>query len=1177
MTTSTKRPTKISQTSGSYASGKYYRTWSNLSNLKYESNFADCGTGSSNSTLIGGKNGSYPRPAPLKLTNFGFSIPSTAKISKITVYYRHYKPKIKGAYPTFTAPTIDLLNVSASAKKGSAVPTSSTEYSVSWSMSPSVSKVNSSSFGVSINYPANSSTNPGQLRLRNVRIVVTYTNAVAVANVNLDNSGSSYVGATNGSSVIVANGGSSNNLNVSQTNANVSKSKVYYGETVDITLTISASSKITAPARMCLTIPEDVEVIGKKSGNGTIDDSIVNDYQGYENYHWDANFSNSTSVSITFTVQINSIGTLLFEFREVTTDKSSTVKIIGEIPPSIVFWGDTNSTTAMEEPIEIIITYFSFSTVPFEKTFDVTFPQGVTVNWDDAEGVVQNNNVYTLTKTLNENENYFKCTLSFANIADIGKYQINLEDDADNTLSRTIIVKPSNLTLPYFCKIVADEHVRDRLGNSKEYTLSSLMKLVVDSENADLIEAYDYNYRLGVFNTNFPENPDPVNFINLIDTHYWRELEGRSTQVFIEDDGIKGISVCTFGLNTEFTNSNYYTLTFDLETTFNNRVGFLLFGDPSGTMTNKYSWYGIITDINRTFLEVYDADGTPFKLYTAPKNFFQEENNTIKITREGNSALIYINDELFYNLNDISGSYNTIGFQKWGQGAVKISNINLDLDMENIDYYLLENAEWSDPISTPNAWEDIKVNFFYSDRYPLIFLITGEYIEANAEEINIKYTYPTLIEEDYRQFAENPGVYEYPIKNIITDENVTSLNLQLGEVTNIAKLYDIDFTNFLEGDDDNRIIQGVTVYFDVLTCDNPISIMCKLVSPSFSKEGNRSLNIESVFLEEDNFQGIVSLGGQFDLWGLDWDDFKLSKLEDLEIDLQFLNNFNRAAHIEFNNLRIVFHYVELEEAKIISKVNGVDLRYFNVFIKDAIIKPGSNYDVQYLDVEGTDSNLAYRSNLREKEIEIEIRVPGCDIEETTTFVERLARLLTTKRDKFNKPILNEIEFSHHPNRIWEYILEDELDVSAEFTEYEGKIKLVVPSGTAYSKEPTITNATGTNGGIAKVNPIIRVIAQPDENDHTIIVKETISNQEWRLTDDSLEIGDILRIDCGERKAYKVEGQDDDYYENDSDGSPDIDITDKVDFNSDWFLIQDDYNFECENTAIIQSVTFYERW
>ena len=349
--------------------------------------------------------------------------------------------------------------------------------------------------------------------------------------------------------------------------------------------------------------------------------------------------------------------------------------------------------------------------------------------------------------------------------------------------------------------------------------------------------------------------------------------------------------------------------------------------------------------------------------------------------------------------------------------------------------------------------------------------------------------------------------------------------------------------------------------------------MGKLSSPSFSRDGNRSLNLEPAFLEEDIFQGIVTLGGQFDLWGLDWEDFKLSKLEDLEIDIQLLNNYDQAVHMEFNNLRIVFHYVELEETKIVAKVNGVDLRYFIVFIKDVTIKPGTDLLVKYLEVEGTDSNLAYRANIEPKEIEMDIRVPGCDLEETTAFVERLARLLVNKRDKFNKPLLNEIEFSHHPNRVWKVLLEDALDVSAEFTEYEGKIKLIVPDGTSYTKEPIITNATGTNSGLAKVNPIIRVVAQGTN----IIVKETISNQEWRLTDSTLEVGDIVRIDCEERKVYKVEGSDDLSSKEDDAEYPDIDITSKVDFNSDWFLIHDDYNFECDNTAIIQSVIFHERW
>lgn len=1017
MATSTKRPNTISQTTGSYASGKYYRSWYNLSNLKESDKWADCGK---SGTLIGGKNGTYPRPAPLKLTNFKFSIPSTAKITKITVYYRHYKPKIGGAYPNISAPTIDLLNVSASAKKGSAVPTSSTEYSISWSISPKVSNVNSSNFGVSIKYPANTNTNPGQVRLRNVHIVVTYTNAVSSTSSSSSNQGyyvsQGNIDAANGRIIVVNSDGSISyansqqevieNLNgvssvgVSQTGSSISKSRAYLGETVDISLTISASSKITATTKMYIAMPNGVVYVQKKSGNGMITNEISNDldYQGSENYCWIASFSNSNSATVTFTVRIISIGVQTLSFREETSGKRTSVKITGLMPSSNMTWEDENEIAILGEPCEIIIG--SFAQFSFERTFTVTFPEDVTVVWDDTDFTVsQDNNVHTITKQLEQEENLFRCTVSFP---DVGKYTFTVEDDNEDTITRVIKVRPSYLTLPYFTKIHADERVLDRLGNSKEYTLSSLMKIIIAPADADLIEAYDYNYRLGVFNTNLPQGYD--------------------------------------------------------------------------------------------------------------------------------------------------------------------------------DEYLFENAEWSQPVSSANTWEDIKVNFFYSDQYPLIFLITGEYIEANAEEINIRYTYPCLIEEDYRIMAEAPGLFEYPVKAVPTDEEIAVIDLQPGQVSNIIKLYDIDVTNFLEDDDDNIIIEGVTVCFDVTSCDNPVSIMSQLISQDFTKTGNRSLNIESVFLDEDNltdnntFSGIASLGGTFDLWGLDFEDFKLSKLQNLEINLQFLNNYAQPVHLEFNNLYIVFHYVVLEESKITAKVNGVDLRYFNVFIKGVEIKPGTNNDVKYLDVEGTDANLAYRANIREKEIEMEIRVPGCDVEETSTFVEMLARALMNKRDKFNKPMLNEIEFSHKPNRIWKYLLEDELDLSAEYTDYEGKIKLIVPAGTAYSKELTITNAVGTNSGIAKVNPTLRIIAQGT----SICVKETISNQEWRLDDDTLEVGDLLRIDCGERKVYKVEGVDDDNYE-DIDDTPDVDITEKVDFNSDWFLIQDDYEFDCENTAIIQSVSFNERW
>lgn len=163
-----------------------------------------------------------------------------------------------------------------------------------------------------------------------------------------------------------------------------------------------------------------------------------------------------------------------------------------------------------------------------EKTITATFPNDVTVNWDD-EGltVEQNNNEYTVTKTLDSSDNTFKCFLTFP---DIGKYTITITDDDNNTFTQVITVKPSNLTFPYYTKIVADEYVRDRLGNSKEYTLSSLMKIIVDSNDEDLIERYEYNYRLGVFNTNLPEeiSESIAQTVNIIDTSCWRELEGET-------------------------------------------------------------------------------------------------------------------------------------------------------------------------------------------------------------------------------------------------------------------------------------------------------------------------------------------------------------------------------------------------------------------------------------------------------------------------------------------------------------------------------------------------------------------------------------------------------------------------------------------------------------------------
>ena len=182
-------------------------------------------------------------------------------------------------------------------------------------------------------------------------------------------------------------------------------------------------------------------------------------------------------------------------------------------------------------------------------------------------------------------------------------------------------------------------------------------------------------------------------------------------------------------------------------------------------------------------------------------------------------------------------------------------------------------------------------------------------------------------------------------------------------------------------------------------------------------------------------------------------------------------------------------------------------------------------------------------------------------------MERIGRLFSNERDKFNKPILNSIEFSNYPDRVWYFLMEDSIEADVEFAEYEGKIELIVPAGTSYNKNMTITNAYGVNSSIAKINPELYIVANDDE----ISITEENSHQKFTIHGEDIA-GQLLRIDCANRKVYKLTESSDvtGEYIN-------TDITDEVDFNSDWFIVYGEYNFNCNNTANIQSVRFFERW
>lgn len=171
MVSQTKYPGTIAQTS----SGVPYRNWTSLNNLKADDNTdARCND-------IATKSGTSKQPGPLKATGFGFNIPSDARIDSIEVQYEHFKISHSSstAHMNISAPTVDFVNTAAPAIKLYAPPTTRTKYGYKWNRSstfaPTPAQVNSGLFGVTFNYPANTNSNPGDLALDYIRLVVNYT------------------------------------------------------------------------------------------------------------------------------------------------------------------------------------------------------------------------------------------------------------------------------------------------------------------------------------------------------------------------------------------------------------------------------------------------------------------------------------------------------------------------------------------------------------------------------------------------------------------------------------------------------------------------------------------------------------------------------------------------------------------------------------------------------------------------------------------------------------------------------------------------------------------------------------------------------------------------------------------------------------------------------------------
>ena len=484
-------------------------------------------------------------------------------------------------------------------------------------------------------------------------------------------------------------------------------------------------------------------------------------------------------------------------------------------------------------------------------------------------------------------------------------------------------------------------------------------------------------------------------------------------------------------------------------------------------------------------------------------------------------------------------------------------------DYENLTMQeIFDNAEyWSDGLALPNEYGNLECEFTYNEEYPLYVVMAGDYNEAGSfgyDVGTVVHTNPCIVEKEVYRQRESSGNYPVPIENVISNEDSSELGIEQFNMSSPVILYSLPFDEGY-GTNDEMTIRGIEVS-GTLEQSDELTVNAKLKSPT-GISGTRSIIIEENDLALDSTNEF-RIGGFGDLWG--FSTFDLTSLEDFELELTVNNNIHETeANINFQDVQITFYLEFIQEQKINIKVNGEDLSFYGVFTDDVVIPEGLETDTSFLAIDGTDTNDAYRQNIKEKEIELSLYIAECDFQSSTDMLRQLSKVLVNERDEYNRPIPNVIEFSHYPDVHFEYVMEGALSVESDITTYNIKAKLTIPSGTAFSNKTYSTGVDGYVQGIAPVNPVITFKPQSD----TVEILERKSGQRFNMTYTAGWETMIAEIDC-ENHTVVLRADEDD--------SEMTDISGACDFNVHWFSLHGEYQFEGTGCNI-RTVSYNERW
>lgn len=470
----------------------------------------------------------------------------------------------------------------------------------------------------------------------------------------------------------------------------------------------------------------------------------------------------------------------------------------------------------------------------------------------------------------------------------------------------------------------------------------------------------------------------------------------------------------------------------------------------------------------------------------------------------------------------------------------------------------LKHSEFtSKPFS--NKAKEYKVSFTYTDRYPLYFWWSSEYLQSqNYEIIHVEFQEPELFETNTYVGYEEPALYPSPASNLISSINWASINIPAKTTTKEVTLYEWESGGLFDLKD--IIIQGLQVSWEY-QCKSPVELQLTVKSYNYDDNIPPKLGYRNITLDPKYTSNAI--GDAWDTFGLKPHD--LRNLSKLEVGVILHNTSGGSVNVRLNSFKLKIHYLRPNLTAKGFSVDGERSEEYGVFLKndDFVWDWGTQNDVQYYETSGTDDTIAHRSNITKKELKFGFSIDECDVSESAMLLEKVSKLFTNERTKYNKPIPKCLIFDIMPQYAFWFVREDPFDTEINYGSFDCKVTLVIPTGTAENITESITGSHGSNTGVARVTPTIIANVTLEGN---VTIYEAYSKQNIHIVHKDMKVGDTIIIDNTNRFVTLIKKN------TSGNGS---DITNGVDWSSTWFSIIGEYSFE-STSCDITSIKYKER-